>query len=136
MRAILVCLALAACATAPPLPPAERLAGCWINRDAGASTMRWIADGEHPGVMNGELHRTGRAPTRYVLTPTNEGDLFCRLDEDGAATSRCWAVASGQGGSLDGGRVFIDAFGDRLRIEVLGDGPSRVLFQGRRDGCD
>lgn len=136
MRAILACLALSACATAPPLPPAERLAGCWINRDAGVAAMRWTPDPDHPGVMNGALSRPDQERALYVLTPTNEGDLLCRLDRDGAASSRCWAVASGVGGSLEGGRAFIDAFGDRLRIEVVGDGPSRIIFQGRRDGCD
>jgi hypothetical protein len=45
-------------------------------------------------------------------------------------------VARGEGGSLEGGRAFIDTHGERLRIAVVGDGPERVIFQGRRDGCD
>jgi hypothetical protein len=45
-------------------------------------------------------------------------------------------VAQGESGSLEGGRAFIDAFSDRLRISVVGDGDERTIFQGRRDGCD
>jgi hypothetical protein len=48
---------------------------------------------------------------------------------------RCWRVAEGDGGSLEGGRAFIDAHGDRLRITVLGDGPEHLIFYGRRQGC-
>jgi hypothetical protein len=59
----------------------------------------------------------------------------CELDAEGAAT-KCWIVARGAGGSLEGGRVFIDTHGERLRITVAGDGPERVIFQGNRDGCD
>jgi hypothetical protein len=32
--------------------------------------------------------------------------------------------------------VFVDTHGEALRITVIGDGPERTIFQGRRDGCD
>lgn len=73
--------------------------------------------------------------TRYTLEPSDEGHSICELGADGAAT-KCWRVARGEGGSLEGGRVFIDAHGERLRIAVVGDGPEQVIFQGNRDGCD
>lgn len=132
MRTILACLALVACATAPEPPPGARLQGCWINREAGAS-MRWMPDGQQAGVLRG-VRLSGGTLARFGLRPSDDGWRFC--ERDGEADARCWTVAEGGGGSLAGGRVFIDGHGDRLRIEIVGDGPSRVIFQGRRDGCD
>ncbi|MGD9965136.1 MAG: hypothetical protein AB7T59_01300 [Hyphomonadaceae bacterium] len=133
-------LFLAGCAsTAPDRPPNERIRGCWINRDVGATTMRWLPDRARPEVLAGsrQVYRQTGAPqvTRYTLEPSDEGFSFCELDAAGAAT-KCWRVAEGQSGSLEGGRVFIDTHGERLRISLLGDGPERTIFQGRRDGCD
>jgi hypothetical protein len=139
MRAVLASLLVAACATAASdRTPPERVVGCWINRDVGASTMRWSPDREHEGVLIGSritYGQTGVASARrYSLQPSEEGWSLCEL-EAGVAT-RCWQVAQGEGGSLEGGRAFIDAHGDRLRIAVVGDGPERVIFYGQRDGCD
>jgi len=77
----------------------------------------------------------GPRSTRYTLEPSDAGHSLCELDSAGAAT-RCWQVAEGEGGSLEGGRVFIDSHADRLRITIIGDGADRVIFHGRRDGCD
>jgi|GEM_PF-2380352 len=139
-RAVAACLVLSACATVAEVrPPAERVAGCWINRDAGAVTMRWLPDRERPGVLNGARLVYGQTgvtrSTRYTLEPSEAGASLCELGPDGAAT-RCWPVAEGEGGSLEGGRAFLDAYGDRLRITVIGDGPDQTIFHGRRDGCD
>src|SRR5262245_24549567 len=41
VSALIGAFVLAGCATASSLTPPQRLAGCWINRDAGASRMRW-----------------------------------------------------------------------------------------------
>jgi hypothetical protein len=133
-------LFVAACATVPSdTPPAELLRGCWINRDVGTTTMRWLPDRERQGILAGHklVYRQTGAPvgTRYSLEPSDEGSSICELDAGGAAT-RCWRVAQGQGGSLEGGRVFIDTHGERIRITVIGDGPDRLIFQGQRDGCD
>lgn len=138
--AVAACLFVAACATtATPKPPAERVAGCWINRDVGATTMRWLPDRERPGVMAGSRIIYGQTgvtrSTRYTLEPSEAGSSLCELGADGAAT-RCWAVAEGEGGSLEGGRAFIDAHADRMRIMIIGDGPDQIIFRGRRDGCD
>ena len=130
MRSLAACLALAACATAPEPPPGARLQGCWINRQAG-QTMRWIPPPDQPGVLNGV--RLGAEVARFVLRPSDQGWRFCELSAD---SERCWVVAEGRDGSLEGGRVFVDGHGERLRIEIVGDGASRVIFQGRRDGCD
>jgi hypothetical protein len=73
--------------------------------------------------------------TRYTLEPSEQGHSLCELDASGAARI-CWVVARGEGGSLEGGRAFIDSYGDRLRISIVGDGPERIIFHGRRDGCD
>lgn len=141
MRAAVAALLLAACATTGQTsPPPERVAGCWINRDnAGATTMRWLPDRERPGVLIGAklVYRPTGSPVswRYSLEQSEDGWSMCQLDASGAAT-HCWQVAQGQGGSLEGGRVFIDAYGDRLRIAVVGDGGERLIFNGRRDGCD
>jgi hypothetical protein len=134
-------LFVAGCASTPSeLAPADQLRGCWINRNAGGvTTMRWLPDRTRPEVLAGArliYRQTGSpTPTRYALEPSDEGASFCELDTTGAAT-RCWIVARGEGGSLEGGRVFIDTVGERLRITVIGDGPEREIFQGRRDGCD
>lgn len=141
MRAAAACLLfLAACATAASeRAPAEQVRGCWINRDAGTTTMRWLPDRTRPEVLAGVRHvyrQTGSPQvTRYALEPSEEGSSMCELDAGGAAT-KCWIVARGAGGSLEGGRVFIDTHGERLRITLVGDGPERVIFQGNRDGCD
>jgi hypothetical protein len=141
MRALAATLLLSACVTAGETgAPPERVAGCWINRDVGVSTMRWLPHRERPGVLNGVKHvyRQTGAPivTRFTLEPSDAGWSLCELDAAGAAATRCWQVAQGEGGSLEGGRAFIDAHGDRLRIVVIGDGPERAIFHGRRDGCD
>jgi hypothetical protein len=127
---------VAACATTPP-PPPERVEGCWIYRaeDGSAVTMRWLPDRTRPGVLIGSKHAygAGGGDERYTLEPRNAGWALCSLD---TAETRCWEVAMGEGGSLEGGRAFIDAYGQRLRISIAGDGPNRVIFQGARDGCD
>lgn len=133
-------LLVVACATVPQTgSPVEQVRGCWINRDVGATTMRWLPDRTRPDVLSGarlQYRQTG-APvsTRYTLEPSAEGHSLCELDAQGAAT-RCWRVARGEGGTLEGGRAFIDSHGERLRISVVGDGPERIIFQGNRDGCD
>ncbi|MFT3726904.1 MAG: hypothetical protein QM759_03675 [Terricaulis sp.] len=136
MRALIACLVLVGCATdADPRTPAERVAGCWINRDAGAVIMRWLPDPGHPGALNGtrsSLGIGGRRTEHFALEQDPEGWRMCRQGE----APQCWSVAQGDGGSLQGGRVFIDAAGDNLHIAVMGDGPEHVIFQGRRDGCD
>lgn len=133
-------LFVAACATAPSdTPPDQQLRGCWINRDVGATTMRWLPDRTRPDVLNGarlQYRQTGSpVATRYTLEPSEQGHSLCELDAEGAAT-KCWRVARGEGGTLEGGRVFVDRHGERLRITVVGDGPERIIFQGSRDGCD
>jgi len=141
MKKAIACLMLvAACATAPAeTPPDQQLRGCWINRDVGATTMRWLPDRERPNVLAGSklVYRQAGPPlaTHYSLEPSDQGHSLCQLDASRVAT-QCWPVARGDSGSLDGGRVFIDAHAERLRIVVIGDGPERLIFQGRRDGCD
>lgn len=141
MRIVIACLAVAACATGGmnAKTPAERLSGCWISRDAGVITMRWRPDAARPGAMLGQRTAYGQAgaanTTAFSLEPSDLGASFCAIDREGVAT-QCWRVAEGQGGSLEGGRAFIDAHSDRLRIEIVGDGANRLIFFGRREGCD
>jgi hypothetical protein len=139
MRAVVSCLLLAACVTAGVQPPPpERVTGCWISREALMATMRWAPDPSRAGVMAGsrvQYGATSPTRTRYSMEQSAAGWSFCEIDSSGAA-SRCWLVAEGEGGSLEGGRVFIDAHGDRLNITVIGDGPEQVIFRGRRDGCE
>jgi hypothetical protein len=126
-------LALAACATAAP--PPERVAGCWIDRDAGV-TMRWFADDAAPSALVGDWlrYQDDGVPVSmsFRLEPSDTGWRLCSTTGD----ATCWRVAQGEGGSLEGGRAFIDGDGARLRIAILGDGDERVIFDGRRDGCD
>lgn len=140
MRTLIACLLLSACVTSAPASPPERVAGCWINRDVGAVTMRWLLERARPGVLAGVRTVYGQAGVtssmRYALEPSGQGWSLCELDAEAAAATRCWQVAEGEGGSLDGGRAFIDTHGDSLRISVLGLGAEQVIFQGRRDGCD
>jgi hypothetical protein len=137
MRALIACLVLAGCVSdaGGSRTPAERLAGCWVNRDAGAVIMRWLPDPNHPGSLSGvrtSVGINGQRSERFSLEPEGDGWKICRQGE----ALQCWGVAQGESGSLQGGRAFIDGAGDNLRIAVVGDGPERVIFQGRRDGCD
>lgn len=134
MRTILACLALAACATT--LTPAERLAGCWVAQAPSPVAMNWAPDAARPDVMIGvRSDPGGGAPTRFSLGPGDRGQVLCELGLN-AADQRCWAVAEGEGGSLEGGRAFIDRHGARLTIEVLGAAPSVIVFQGHKRRCD
>jgi hypothetical protein len=137
MRALVACVLLAACATGSTLTPAQRLAGCWINRDAGASRMRWSETPDSGGSYAGSKTTFGIAGTNstehYTLSSAESGWRLCRTDA--ADAGHCWAVAQGEGGSLTGGRAFIDGSSDNLRIAVIGDGPERVVFQGHREAC-
>lgn len=144
MRAVALSLMLAACASVggSPWPPPDRVAGCWIERSGvSATTMRWLRDPARPDVMLGSKLVYGAsgvtARARYLMerAPDQQSWQLCELNTAGES-SRCWGIAEGEGGSLEGGRVFIDSYGQRLRIEVIGDGPSRTIFTGARDGCD
>jgi hypothetical protein len=101
------------------------------------TTMRWSAGND--GISSGTRLRygspTGPQTVRFELRPEDDGWRVCELGAAGEDV-HCWGVAQGDGGTLDGGRAFIDLHGDRLRIAVLGDGPEQLIFSGRRDGCD
>jgi hypothetical protein len=97
--------------------------------------MRWQADPNNPSALIGvrtTFSVSGQRSDRFTLEQEGAGWKMCRQGE----ASQCWAVAQGDSGSLEGGRAFIDAGGDSLRIAVVGDGPERIIFQGRRHGCD
>jgi len=138
MRVLVALVLLASCATAPPTTPSERVAGCWIARGEGgdAVTMRWLPG--PAGTLNGDLLRYTSAGASgreaYVLREGAGAWTLCETTEGSAGA--CWTVAQSESGSLEGGRAFIDAHGDRLRIAILDGGGERVLFQGNRDGCD
>lgn len=134
MRVLLACLAVAACVTTAEHTPPERVAGCWINRYAavGPQTMQWTADEAQPMRMQG-VRRSSRSVDTFVLSAAEAGWRLCENRAD--AEPRCWDVAEGEHGSLEGGRAFIDLIGNELRIAILGDGPERVIFQGRRQRC-
>jgi hypothetical protein len=135
----LALLLLAGCATIGGETPASRVAGCWIQRDAsgGAATMRWLADAQRPGALAGDklvyAADGGTQSERYRLEPRRDTWALCQIEEAG---ERCWQVAQGEEGSLEGGRAFIDAHRESLRISIVGDGADRVVFEGARDGCD
>lgn len=140
MRSAIAFLLLAACATAPAAPPPpERAAGCWIDRSADGlgTTMRWLPDRARPGVLVGDLleyRAEGQNHTaRYTIEPRTDHYVMCSHWQ---AEPICWKIAEGEGGSLEGGRVFVDAGEETLRIAVLSDGMEDVIFQGQRDGCD
>jgi len=138
MRAWIACVLLAACATTgSELTPGQRLAGCWINRDAGAARMRWSQSPNSEGAYLGSKTSFGIAGAnsteRFTLENTAGAWRLCRVDR--ADAPHCWGVAQGEGGSLSGGRAFIDGGSDNLRIAVIGDGPERVIFQGHREAC-
>ena len=142
MRALIACVGLSAvvlsaCATGSSLAPPERLVGCWINRDAGAARMRWVQAPDNRAPYQGAKTTFGIAganPTEhFTLEDPDSGWRLCRVDAGEA--NHCWAVAQGEGGSLTGGRAFIDRSGDNLRIAVIGDGPERLIFQGNRETC-
>ena len=129
MRILFASLLLAACATAAETTPATRLAGCWAVRPPAHETMRWSADPEHAGVLQG-LHQWSAGEARYSLEQQGDRWRFCRV---GGA---CWDVAEGQRGSLSGGRAFIDVTGADLRISVVdAGGQAQSIFHGRRHGC-
>lgn len=138
MKALVAALMLAACATTANEPP-DRVAGCWIERTSrgGAATIRWFPDPNRPEVLVGNyLAYPGAGPTYQRTYTLSRGDpwRFCHISSSGA--ERCWDVAHGDSGSLEGGRVFIDLHSERLRIALLDGAVERVIFQGARDGCD
>ena len=139
MRALFALLLTAACATTLAGQPTDRVAGCWIARDGsgGATTMRWLPDPQRSGSLRGDklVYASGGATQNetYRLDPNGEAWTLCQIETGG---ERCWQVAQGQEGSLEGGRAFIDTHAEDLRITVVGDGQDRVIFQGARDGCD
>jgi hypothetical protein len=140
VRIVIACLLVAACATTPPTAPPERLAGCWIGRtDEGVTTtMRWLPDRARSGVIEGQWLEYHRDPaenrySRYTLEPRGETWIMCSHWQTSPV---CREVAEGEGGSLEGGRVFIDAHGESLRISEIVEGLEEVIFDGRRDGCD
>lgn len=139
MRVLAALVLVAACATTAGAGAPERVRGCWIARDSagGAVTMRWLPDPAQPGVLRGDklIYGANGATQNetYRLEPRGEDSALCQVLAEG---ERCWVVASGQGGSLEGGRAFIDGHQERLRISVIGDGPDRIVFEGDRDGCD
>jgi hypothetical protein len=132
-------LLLAACATAPDRTPEQRVAGCWIDRNpSGAvTTMRWLGHPQRTGALRGAKVNYGvsgpAVREEYVLEQRIGAWTLCQVEADG---ERCWQVAQGESGSLEGGRAFIDAFSDRLRISVVDASGEREIYQGRRDGCD
>jgi hypothetical protein len=141
MRALVAAVLVASCATAAISPPPERLAGCWIDRKADntAITMRWLPQSSETAVLRGE--RLTYGPTgvisdraSYELSPEGAGWKLCVVSDPNAP--RCYQVAEGESGSLEGGRAFVDAHGDRLRISIFADSVERITFQGVRDGCD
>lgn len=138
MRALPALLLAAACATVAPSSPGGRVAGCWIARDeaGGAAIMRWLPDTTRPGALRGEKSVTsGGASAHELYRLEASGDVWslCQIE---AAGERCWRVAEDEEGSLEGGRAFIDAHHEALRISIVGDGADRVVFDGARDGCD
>jgi hypothetical protein len=140
VRALIACVLLAACATSPPDPPPERVAGCWIARgDPETTTFRWLRD-QGTGRMQGVamIYGTGapRQGGRYVVEAQGQAWQLCALDTDGPGSNTCWRVAESGGGSLEGGRAFIDQHSERLRISVITNEGERLIFDGRRDGCD
>ena len=136
MRAFLLLCLAAACATVAPASPGGRVAGCWIARDdaGGAQTMRWLPDADRPGALRGEKSVMSASVNElYRLEASGDVWSLCQIETAG---ERCWRVAEGREGSLEGGRAFIDAHHETLRISVVGDGADRVIFEGARDGCD
>jgi hypothetical protein len=133
MRALIACALLAGCITAAaPLTPPQQLYGCWSN--GGGGSMRWSPDATHIDVWRGVrtmIDSVGVHTDRYSLEPEGEGWRFCSVGDNG----RCWSVARGAGGSLEGGRAFIDGEGEGLQITIVGDGPQRAIFQGHRSTC-
>lgn len=139
MRSILAAFLVVACATTPIEPPDQKVAGCWIDRGQNRTvTMRWLRSDEG---LRGDLleyGRTGNVGRRAHYSLAQEGqawELCERLDM--GMPGRCWQVAEGESGSLEGGRIFIDRHREELRIAVVG-GPddSEVIFDGDVDGCD
>ena len=132
-----VALLLTACATAPERTPSERVAGCWIDRASSGvvTTMRWLPHAERASALRGAKIIYGLGPAaheEYLLEQRTAGWTLCQLD----GGEHCWQVAQGESGSLEGGRAFIDAFSDRLRISVVDASGEREIYEGRRDGCD
>ena len=139
MRVLIACVLLAACVTGSGASPPQRVVGCWANRETRATTtMRWVEDAQRPGTFLGTKNNYGAAAgspaERYTLEQQTDGWRICQQPEQ-SGDARCWGVAQGERGSLEGGRVFIDGSGDALRITLMGDGPERTIFQGRREGC-
>lgn len=139
MRSILAALLVVACATTQIETPDQRVAGCWIDRGQNRTvTMRWLRSEEG---LRGDLleyGRTGNVGRRAQYSLEQEGQAWELCERrDMGMPGRCWQVAEGESGSLEGGRIFIDRHREELRIAVVG-GPddNEVIFDGDIDGCD
>lgn len=140
MRSLAAALFLLAGCASTSAPP-ERIEGCWIGRTPRGDTvtMRWRPDSAQPDLLIGDYlgysDDNVQNQRQYKLVPSGDGGhQFCYLAA--ADDERCWAVAHGASGSLEGGRAFIDLHRERLRISIHDGNVERIVFQGARDGCD
>lgn len=92
--------------------------------------MRWDV-GAVQGAYVGEIAPAEGAPGRYTLANTASGWALCT-----AEGGSCWSVEQARSGSLQGGRAFIDGYGEHVQLVVVReDGGEALRFEGRRAAC-
>ena len=136
MRFAALALLLSACATSQALSPPERVLGCWVERsELVTTTLNWSA-GAEAGRVSGQLttrnaRETVSLPLRLSGDEQN-GWQVCGIP----ARDSCFVVAQGASGSLEGGRAFIDRYGERLHLSIVdGNGGDLVRFVGESAAC-
>ncbi|HVY85224.1 MAG TPA: hypothetical protein VG943_08825 [Caulobacterales bacterium] len=146
MRAALLALALAACATsAAPSVPAE-LRGCWIAREPDRTvTMRWFPGRAGSNWRGDQLFyaKDGGEPFHQAYRIDEEIGVddaprphwvVCPLDDGLPHGAPCRALSFAH--SSEDYHAEIIASADHLHFAFFDEGEETVLFDGARDGCD
>jgi hypothetical protein len=143
MRALVLALLLAACASSPPGPGPEALRGCWIERRGDQTiTQRWVR--EIGGAWRGDeltyfAPGADPDPARWRLKPDADGVwAMCMVELAMASAPPCWPATfvGRQAENEDDRRVEIAASEETLRITYVTGDDRAVTYDGRRDGCD
>ena len=141
MRALVLALALTACATstAPSVPSVLR--GCWIAQEPDRTvTMRWFP---HGASWRGDqlfYAKDGGEPQHqaYRIDAGGEGEAggwsICPLDDGLPHGAPCRALYFSASSEEYHAEIIVNA--DHLHFAWVDDGQENVLFDGARDGCE
>ena len=138
-RALLLMLALSACATSSPASSQwARIEGCWVEgwTDHWPAYIQWRRDPEHPGGYLGDWHREAAQgdEDRVSFTLRPVGDQMHLCDSAPGGAERCMTAVFGRAGwRMDGVAVF-DAQDTYQEFGYAG--ATMPFFSGGRRDCE